>query len=256
MDFWLRSAGCGIANAGKIIHDSLDGFGQNAGIALDAWGKHVGKDLDPNHPIHIAMTKTGEFSFGTARQTLRFLDHLGQHTEKSVSGAYNHAHHQLAQVDWDTLAQEVRRQIESSAKELGIAVSVAATHVFRIAESELPDAIKHWIAENPGQTVFIVAAGVVFFAPFLIRVPVLRSLGFAARGVDAGSAAAAIQSIIGPVMAGSIFSLLQSAGAGGAAGVAVVNQAVVTAAGVGAGVVAATCAKPNFGLSPEAESHV
>ncbi|KAH7085234.1 hypothetical protein BKA63DRAFT_559876 [Paraphoma chrysanthemicola] len=255
MDFWLRNVGCNIANAGKIIHDSLDGFGQTAGNALDAWGKHVGKDLDPSHPIHIAMTKTGEFSFGTARHTLRSLDHLGQQTEKSVTEAYNHAHHHVAQVDWDALAHEVRRQIESSAKGLGIAVADAATHVFRIAESDLPDAIKHWIAEHAGQTAFILVAGVVFFAPFLIRVPVLVSLGFAASGVAAGSAAAAIQSMIGPVMAGSIFSLLQSAGAGGA-GLAVVNQAVSTTAGVGAGVVAATCAKQNFGLSSGAKSHL
>jgi hypothetical protein len=85
MDSWLRSAGCGIANAGKIIHDSLDGFGQNAGNALDSWGKHMGKDLDPSHPIHIAMTKTGEFSFGTARQSLRYLDGVGQQTEKSIN---------------------------------------------------------------------------------------------------------------------------------------------------------------------------
>lgn len=187
MDFWLRNVGCGIANAGKIIHDNLNGFGQNAGNALDAWGKHVGKDLDPSHPVHIAMTKTGEFSFGTARQTLRSLDHLGQQTEKSVTEAYNHAHHHISQVNWDALAHEVRRQIENSAKDLGIAVSAAATHVFSIAESDLPDAIKHWIAEHAGQTAFIVVAGVVFFAPFLIRVPVLMSLGFAASGVAAGT---------------------------------------------------------------------
>lgn len=56
-----------------------------------------------------------------------------------------------------------------------------------------------------------------------------------------GSAAAAIQSMIGLVKAGSIFSLLQSAGAGGS-GLAVVNGMVSASAGIGIGAVAATSA--------------
>lgn len=56
-----------------------------------------------------------------------------------------------------------------------------------------------------------------------------------------GSAAAAIQSMIGPVRLGSIFSLLQSAGAGGS-GLAVVNVLTSTSAGIGVHAVAATCA--------------
>ncbi|KAH8707529.1 hypothetical protein GQ44DRAFT_830966 [Phaeosphaeriaceae sp. PMI808] len=241
MDSWFRSAGCGIAHAGKIIHDSLDDFGQNAGNALDSWGKQMGKDLDPSHPIHIAMTKTGEISFGAARESLRYLDGFGQQSEKSVSEAYNQAHQYISEVDWDTLSQEVRAWIGSLAKELGIAVSVATTNVFCIAKPHIPEEVAQWIVEHPGQTTFIIIAGAVFFAPFLITVPVLSSLGFATNGVAAGSAAAAIQSMIGPVKAGSIFSLLQSAAAGGS-GLAVVNGIVSTSAGVGIGAVAATCA--------------
>jgi hypothetical protein len=45
--------------------------------------------------------------------------------------------------------------------------------------------------------------------------------------------------MIDPVQAGSIFSLLQSAAAGGS-GLAVVNGITATGAGVGIGVVAAT----------------
>jgi hypothetical protein len=47
--------------------------------------------------------------------------------------------------------------------------------------------------------------------------------------------------MIGPIQAGSIFSLLQSAAAGGS-GLAVVNSIVATGAGVGIGAVVATCA--------------
>jgi len=187
MDLWLRSVGCGIANAGKIVHDSLDDFGQKTGNALDSWGKHMGKDLDPSHPIHIAMTKTGEFSFGAARESLRYLDGFGQQTEKSVSAAYNQVHQHVSEVDWDKLSHEVRAWVEHTAKELGITVSVAAKNVLYIAKSQLPEEVAQWIAEHPGQTAFIVIGGAVFFAPFLITVPVLSSLGFTASGVVAGA---------------------------------------------------------------------
>jgi hypothetical protein len=187
MDFWLRSAGCGIANAGKIIHDGLDDFGQKTGNALDSWGKQMGKDLDPSHPIHIAMTKAGEVSFSTARESLRYLDRAGQQTEKSVSEAYSQAHQHISEVDWDQLSWEVRVWIENTAKELGITASTAAKNVLYVAKSHLPEEVAQWITEHPGQTTFIVIAGAVFFAPFLIRVPVLYSLGFTTNGVAAGA---------------------------------------------------------------------
>ncbi|KAF5660531.1 hypothetical protein FCIRC_12126 [Fusarium circinatum] len=62
-------------------------------------------------------------------------------------------------------------------------------------------------------------------APGLVATPLLGALGFSAGGIAAGSAAAGIQSGIGSVVAGSPFSILQSAGAGGA-GLAVVNGVV------------------------------
>jgi hypothetical protein len=187
IDAFLRSAGSGIANTGKAIHDGLDGFGQEAGTALDSWGKEVGKDMDPSHPVHIAMEKTGQVSFGAARASLSYLDQCGQHTETSVSEAYNQTHEHVSKVDWDKLSQDVRAWIESAAKDLGVAVAVAAENVWCIAEAHLPEEIAQWIANNAGQITFLVVAGTVFFAPFLIKVPVLNSLGFATKGVAAGA---------------------------------------------------------------------
>jgi hypothetical protein len=51
----------------------------------------------------------------------------------------------------------------------------------------------------------------------LVAIPVLGAIGFAAAGPVAGSAAAAWQSSIGLVEAGSIFAWCQSAAMGGAA---------------------------------------
>lgn len=107
--------------------------------------------------------------------------------QKSVSAAYNQVHQHVSEVDWDKLSHEVRAWVEHNAKELGITVSVAAKNVLYIAKSQLPEEVAQWIAEHPGQTAFIVIGGAVFFAPFLITVPVLSSLGFTASGVVAGA---------------------------------------------------------------------
>jgi hypothetical protein len=211
MDQWLRNVGCEIANAGKAIHESLDDFGQKSGKALDAWGKEVGKDLDPSHPIHIAMTRTREFSLGAASGTSRCLGQFGQQAEKTVSDTYDQAYRFVSQVDWDKLSQEARTWIGSTANELGVAISVATKIVLCIPGSHLPKAIAQWITEHPGQTAFIVIAGTVFlttfiviaatilfiafiviagavvFPPFMITVPVLTALGFTASGVVTGT---------------------------------------------------------------------
>lgn len=72
-------------------------------------------------------------------------------------------------------------------QELGLEVCKAAKQaVWRIQEAELPREIGDWIASHPGQTAFMFAAGAVFFAPSLITVPVLESLGFTVGGVTAG----------------------------------------------------------------------
>ncbi|USP76665.1 hypothetical protein yc1106_03939 [Curvularia clavata] len=251
MDAWLRNFGNNIAQAGATIHTSLDTFGQNAGRALDAWGKDVGQHLDPNHPVRLAMEVTGSASFFAAEQTSRALGAAGRQTERCVTEAYNWC---VTQVPWEQLAHEVQVAIQNKAEELHVVA--AAQTVFRVTK-EVPGEIQDWIEKHPHQTVFMVLAGAVFFAPGLITVPMLASLGFTAEGVVGGelasfsilfsvgvvvgetrkliqcegSAAAVMQSMIGPVQTRSIFALLQSTAAGGS-GAAVVNGLATATAGV------------------------
>ncbi|KAK3310020.1 uncharacterized protein B0T15DRAFT_488717 [Chaetomium strumarium] len=234
MGAWFRNVGRAMAAAGKAIHDDLNGFGQNAGAALDGWGKDVGRKFDPNHPVRIGMAKAGEISFGAANGTLQALDHIGKNTEIAVNGAYENLHQQVSRVDWDKLSQAAKDWVENIAKTLALPVAVAAEKVFSVPQDILPKEIVQWIDDHPAQTAFLIVAGVVFFAPHLVTVPVLESLGFTADGVAAGSAAAALHSMIGQVQAGSIFSLMQSAGAGGAPA-AVADVFVSTAAPVAIG---------------------
>ena len=87
-----------------------------------------------------------------------------------------------------------------------------------------------WIA---GIASGIVGGAALFAAPYVV----LPALGFGAKGVAAGTAAAAWQSTIGNVAAGSLFASLQSAGAAGVAGTT--SAALAAAGGVaGAGGVA------------------
>lgn len=234
MDIWLRGVGGQLAGAGQAIHDSLNVFGQNAGPVLESWGQGIVQNLDPNHPVHIAMTQAGQLSGAVAADTLRHLGIFGKQMETLISAVYNELHKHASAVEWHKLSIEVKTWVERTAPQLEIAVSDAAKAVVSIAQSQLPVEIVRWITEHPGQTVFIIVAGIVFFAPFLITVPVLYTLGFRSSGVVAGSAAAALHSIIGPIAAGSIFALLQSAGTGGA-GLAVINTLMSTGAGVGLG---------------------
>ena len=104
---------------------------------------------------------------------------------------------------------------------------------------------KDWLSEHP----FYVASGVLFVGPSLVTVPVLGAAGFGTNIAggrfmdvnwlyhrsnmetrDLGSAAAAIQSASGPIVAGGLFATLQSAGAAGY-GLPIVNSAVQGAIG-------------------------
>ena len=91
--------------------------------------------------------------------------------------------------------------------------------------AKMTDRRKWWIAGS-------IAGGIVGGAA-LIAAPyvVLPALGFGAKGVAAGTAAAAWQSTIGNVAAGSLFAGLQSAGAAGVAGTTTVGLAAAGATG-------------------------
>ncbi|KAJ5776905.1 hypothetical protein N7520_000151 [Penicillium odoratum] len=95
-----------------------------------------------------------------------------------------------------------------------------------------------WTVENPvlaGAVVGAVVGATVIAAPTLITAPVLSAAGFTPGGIQAGSAAAVVQSSVGNIAAGSYMAIAQSAGAGGS-GLAVVNGATqLGAAAVTAG---------------------
>ncbi|KAH7170307.1 hypothetical protein EDB81DRAFT_160452 [Dactylonectria macrodidyma] len=83
----------------------------------------------------------------------------------------------------------------------------------------------NWTRRNPVQAAALGGTLVVAAAPALVVTPALGAAGFGAHGVVGGSLATAWQSSIGSVIAPSAFSILQSAGAGGA-GMATVCSAV------------------------------
>lgn len=94
----------------------------------------------------------------------------------------------------------------------------------------------NWISRNPRSTAGIATSAVVMIAPALVTAPFLAVAGFGAAGVQAGSIAAGVQAGVGNVAAGSVFAVLQSAGAGGAGIVAVngvVQGGTVVVAGLG-----------------------
>ncbi|KAI0505462.1 hypothetical protein F5B22DRAFT_525116 [Xylaria bambusicola] len=104
---------------------------------------------------------------------------------------------------------------------LGIAMKDTASAGRAIARGagEWAAQARENLQRNPVETILaavwdVTRIGVVV-VPGLLWGPVLNFLGFGAAGIGQGTAAAAAQSILGPIAPGSLFAFLQSAGAGG-----------------------------------------
>ncbi|KAL6152686.1 hypothetical protein ACJQWK_11340 [Exserohilum turcicum] len=102
--------------------------------------------------------------------------------------------------------------------------------------------IVRYVVEHPIRTLGHVGSAALLVAPGIITAPLLAVAGFTGSGVAAGSLAAAVQSGLGTVSAGSTFAVLQSAAMGGygagtvaavAGGTAVAAEAVGAAARAG-----------------------
>ncbi|KAK0726404.1 hypothetical protein B0T21DRAFT_350541 [Apiosordaria backusii] len=153
----------------------------------------------------------------------------------------------------EMLTEAARQDLEKNHPEILDGISKGAVTVIETAEKA-----KCWAAENPGKAAIIVGGVVLVAAPGVVTSPVLAATGFGEGGVVAGemiapspfiggkltlcyagSVAASVHSGIRVVAAGSLFSILQSAGAGGA-GAAAVGGAVqgVGVAAVAGGIVA------------------
>ncbi|KAK3064900.1 hypothetical protein LTS18_002856 [Coniosporium uncinatum] len=144
---------------------------------------------------------------------------------------------------------EVQRWAADRVEELRIAAGESLDTVYHVEWQSMPQPIAQWIEEHPNQTTFLAVGASVFFAPFLITVPVLGMLGFGAAGVTAGTSQdlplQAMQAMIGDVAAGSLFALMQSAGAGGA-NLAVLNILVKAGAATAVGVKATKAVKEHM----------
>ncbi|TID16477.1 hypothetical protein E6O75_ATG11595 [Venturia nashicola] len=133
---------------------------------------------------------------------------------------------------------------------IGTAIQSVVSRLIGAAEIIVKsmDEAKKWIIENPGKTVILIISGTTVVAPGFIAGSALEFFGFAVGGVGGGwfflggvgfgtdvligTLAVGLHAVLGDVAAGSVFAVLQSAGAGGT-GLAVVNGVVVQAVAVG-----------------------
>ncbi|TLD24566.1 hypothetical protein E2P81_ATG11902 [Venturia nashicola] len=116
---------------------------------------------------------------------------------------------------------------------IGTAIQSVVSRLIGAAEIIVKsmDEAKKWIIENPGKTAILIISGTTVVAPGFIAGSALELFGFGVGGVGSGTLAAGLHAVLGDVAAGSVFAVLQSAGAGGT-GLAVVNG-VVQAVAVG-----------------------
>ncbi len=102
-----------------------------------------------------------------------------------------------------------------------------------IGQTPIAERMLNHAKTNPIKTGIVGTGALVFVAASLVN-PVLAVAGFSFMGPAAASAAAAWQSSIGLVQAGSFFAWCQSVAMGGAAGAIMTAQGMgATAAGLG-----------------------
>lgn len=102
--------------------------------------------------------------------------------------------------------------------------------------AQLVESLTAWIRVHKKQITFIIA-GITLSALCLATPAILGAIGFSATGPVVGSVAAGWQASIGSVVAGSLFSFLQSAAMGGAAmglftGVGVLGAVIAVGGGL------------------------
>ncbi|KAL0256819.1 hypothetical protein SLS55_007628 [Diplodia seriata] len=115
----------------------------------------------------------------------------------------------LAATDWKALLQQIKNCIKNLATE-----------------------IWDWVQAHPYQAGFIVLCILtITFTPTIVP-PVLTAAGLTTVGTTASTIAAAVQSVISPVVAGGTFAILQSAAIGGY-GVSIVLCSVQAVAAAG-----------------------
>lgn len=117
--------------------------------------------------------------------------------------------------DFSTLSTHTPNQLHST---MGNAVSNFVQKAVEAVKNTVSDMFRsiappivRYVVEHPIRTLGHVGSAALLVAPGIITAPLLAVAGFTGSGVAAGSLAAAVQSGLGTVSAGSTFAVLQSA---------------------------------------------
>ncbi|TPX17941.1 uncharacterized protein E0L32_012004 [Thyridium curvatum] len=167
---------------------------------------------------------------------------------KSLSG------HEIASVQEAAAKMNVKETVGAAAKEVKGLLGEAFSNFDPVAFASLSamtelEQIKDWAYNHPYEVAALAAGLGITFAPGIATTPLLAAAGFGEGGVAAGSFAAGAQSLIGNVVGGSAFAVLQSAGAGGS-GLATLQAVAGAVAGAVTAVGGATAA---FGFHRRSE---
>jgi ElaB/YqjD/DUF883 family membrane-anchored ribosome-binding protein len=232
-DAWKAMDGFG-QEAGKNIGGAADDAGKAMGGAAEEAGKAAGEAA--KHADDCGK-EAGKNIAGAAQEAAKHADEFGQEAGKNIAGVAEEAGKQFKEFGEEADAkirpalEEAWNAMDAFGQEAGRQIDIAVKRT------------KRWVGEYPSETAGIVACIVAAASAGL------HMVGFTATGVAAGmfpsfhlvydvltrlsgSAAAAAQSGIGSVAAGSTFAILQSAGAGGAGAVLVNGIAAGTATGI------------------------
>ncbi|KAF2130989.1 hypothetical protein P153DRAFT_365611 [Dothidotthia symphoricarpi CBS 119687] len=217
-------------NPWKAIDDISKAASQHIGpAAAEAW-KHVDK-----------LSKEAAAHAGPAAEEA--LKHAKAFTQDTAAPAYKRletaakdASRHVGDFDWTSLTrfgEDTGKLVGATADEVWTsllsgqmldAVSQKGGSMFENVREHVPglgDRVVAWIVQHPKEAAALVACILAAPAAMAVTPAALGLAGFTAGGTVAGSLAAAAQAGIGHVAIGSLFAVLQSAGAGGSGLIAV-----------------------------------
>ncbi|KAL9610000.1 MAG: hypothetical protein Q9167_005273 [Letrouitia subvulpina] len=114
-----------------------------------------------------------------------------------------------------TLASVTAEKATTMSQSLKTSLMLAKGKAEELGLDQVAIDIQNWVNRHPWKAAFYAASAVGLFAPEILSIPALEALGFGVEGVRAGSIAARVQSVIGPIAARSVFAIWQSARMGG-----------------------------------------
>jgi len=136
---------------------------------------------DPLHHLSVAWKDIGGWVEQAAKDIKAETDKIDL---TSANAWFSTTTRDVKQAVKQTDVTDLKTWLKKASEDAGFQIKLENLKGLKL--EDLPQEVIKYIKENPGQTMFYVVNGVAFFSPGIVYGPLLKLLGFGARGVGAG----------------------------------------------------------------------